>query len=153
MIDAEGCIFIHRRKAGSRSYSKYTRADGSVADYLRTQDTYGVGLEVANTCEAIVKRCMEIVGKGSVCSQSPAQNGRRLQTLFRWNLRTNECREILREVYPYLVGKQQQARLVIGCPASGDIAAAAHRALKGLHNGTPSDVDFAAPASFSEAAE
>ena len=140
MIDAEGCMFIHKRKAG--------QSNGQ--GYQRLNDNYAPGLEVANTSEAIVNRCMEIVGAGSICSQSPEQNDRRKQTIYRWNLRTTECRDIVREVYPHLVGKQQQARILCGCPSSGESAEAAHAALMGLHNGAATSVDFPAPETMFE---
>jgi len=140
MIDAEGCIFIHKRKEGQSNGQGYSRKN----------DSYGSGLEVANCSEAVVRRCMEIAGAGSICSQGSEQNSRRKQVLHRWNLRSNECRDILREVYPHLVAKQQQARLSIGCPSSGEKADAAHRALMGLHNGIATDVDFPPPASMYE---
>lgn len=146
MIDGEGCMFIHRRKAGQGNHSAYTKKDGTVSRYSRTQDTYGAGLEVANTSLAIVERCMQIAGMGSICRQDKD----RRQPLYRWNLRSNECRDLVAEVYPHLVGKQQQARLLIGCPSSGPKAEAAHAAMIDLHNGKPSDVDFPPPASLYE---
>jgi DNA modification methylase len=136
MIDAEGCMFIHKRKVGQNNGQGYERKS----------DTYGSGLEVANTSEAVVKRCLEIAGVGSICRQDKD----RRQPLFRWNLRTNECREIVREVYPYLVAKQHQARLLIGCPSSGQNAEAAHAAMILLHGGGETTVDFPAPASMFE---
>jgi DNA modification methylase len=150
MIDGEGCMFIHKRKAGSPAYSKFRKKDGAEVEYNRTADTYGAGLEVANCHEEIVKRCLEITGMGSICSQGPEQNARRKQQIFRWNLRTNACRDIIREVYPYLVGKKHEARLLIGCPSSGEQAHAAHEALKILHNGGFTDVDFPEPKSMHE---
>jgi DNA modification methylase len=44
-----------------------------------------------------------------------------------------------------LVAKKQQARLLLGCPSSGERADAAHQGLILLHNGRPTDVDFPAP--------
>jgi len=140
MIDAEGCLFIHRRKAGQHNGQ----------GYYRQNDSFGPGLEVANTSLAVVERCQQITGLGSICSQSPDQNGRRKQTIYRWNLRTIECRDVVREVYPYLVAKQQQARILCGCPPSGERAVAAHLALIGLHRGLATDVDFDVPASMHE---
>lgn len=133
MIDAEGCIFIHKRKAG--------QSNGQ--GYERKSDSYGSGLEVANTCEAVVRRCMEIVGKGSICHQDGFGRKKRI---FRWNLRSNESRNVLCEVYPYLVAKQHEARLSIGCPSSGVDAEKAHASLIALHNGHAPTIDFAAPA-------
>jgi len=141
MLDAEGCMFIHKRKAG--------QSNGQ--GYQRQSDSYGPGVEIANTSLAVVERIMALVGKGSICSQGPEQtDGRRKQTIYRWNLRTAECRDFVRELYPYLVAKQQQARILIGCPSSGERAEAAHAALKLLHRTGSSDVDFPAPPSMFE---
>lgn len=141
MIDGEGCMFIHKRKAGTSSYSRFRKKDGTEVEYCRTQDTYGAGLEVANTHEAIIKRCIEITGRGSICFQDKGRN----QRLFRWNMRSNECREIVKEVYPYLVGKKHEARLLLNCPSSGKDAETAHASLIKLHNGYDADIDFPAP--------
>jgi DNA modification methylase len=146
MIDAEGCMFIHKRKAGDGNHSSYTKADGTVSRYSRTQDTFGAGLEVANTSLAIVERCQQITGVGSICRQDKD----RRQPLFRWSVRSNECRWIAQEVYPHFIAKQQQARVLLGCPSSGVKADAAHAALIDLHNGKPTDVDFPGPASLYE---
>jgi DNA modification methylase len=140
MIEAEGCLFIHRRKEGQHNGQ----------GYFRKNDSFGPGLEVANTSLAIVERCKELTGLGSICSQSPDQNNRRKQTIYRWNLRTVECRDVIREVYPYLIAKKQQARILCGCPPSGAEADAAHLALIGMHRGSPTDVDFPAPKSMHE---
>jgi DNA modification methylase len=146
MIDGEGCMFIHKRKAGGDNHSSYVKKDGTVSRYGRTQDTYGAGLEVANTSEAIVKRCLEITGVGSICRQDKD----RRQPLYRWSLRSNECRWVIEEIYPHLVAKRQQARVLLGCPSFGEQAQAAHSALIDLHNGKPTDVDFPEPKSLYE---
>jgi DNA modification methylase len=140
MLDAEGCIFIHKRKAG--------QSNGN--GYERKSDSFAPGVEIANTSRAVIDRVARLVGKGSICSQTPEQSPGRKQTIYRWNLRTIECREFLREVYPHLVAKQQQARIAIGCPSSGERAAASHAALIGLHHGVATDVDFAPPATLFE---
>ena len=54
----------------------------------------------------------------------------------------------MKELYPYLVAKQHQARVFIGCPTKGPAAEAAHAALKALHNGGNVDVDFDPPKSL-----
>ena len=140
MLDAEGCMFIHKRKAGQHNGQGYHRQN----------DNYGPGVEIANTSVAVIERIMALVGKGSICSQSPEQNGRRKQTIYRWNLRTIECREFVRELYPHLVAKRQQARILIGCPSSGERAEAAHAALIGLHRGIATGVDFPEPPTMFE---
>lgn len=140
MLDAEGCLFIHKRKAGQHNGQ----------GYYRQNDNYGPGVEIANTSLAVVDRIHQLVGKGSICSQGPEDNERRKQTIYRWNLRTVECREFVRELYPHLVAKQQQARILFGCPTSGERAEAAHAALIALHRTGESDVDFPAPPSLYE---
>ncbi len=140
MLDAEGCMFIHKRKAGQHNGQ----------GYYRQNDNYGPGVEISNTSLAVVERIAALVGKGSICSQGPDENGRRKQTLYRWNLRTIESRDFVREIYPHLVAKQQQARILCGCPASGERAEAAHAALISLHRTGESGVDFPVPASMFE---
>lgn len=132
-------MFIHKRKAGQNNGQGYQRKN----------DTYGAGLEVANCHESIIRRCMEITGKGSICyADKESRMKNRNQRLYRWNLRSNECRNVIQEVYPYLVGKQHEARLVLGCPSSGPDAEKAHANLIKLHNGFPADIDFPAPESL-----
>lgn len=143
-IEAEGCLFIHKRKAGS-PHATYEKNDGTVSEYVRKNDTYGAGLEVASTDRVIVERCMAITGIGSICEQSPDQNARRKQTIYRWNVRSNECRWIISELYPHLIAKQHEARLLIGCPSSGDDARKAWESLKALHQGQTASIDFAPP--------
>jgi DNA modification methylase len=135
MIDAEGCMFIHKRKVG--------QSNGQ--GYVRKNDSYGAGLEISSTDRVIVENVLRITGRGSICEQGPEQNDRRKQTLYRWNLRSNECRDVIREVYPYLVAKQHEARLVLGCPSSGLDAERAHESLKAIHQGGAPTIDFAAP--------
>jgi DNA modification methylase len=137
MIDGEGCMFIHKRKAGQNNGQ----------GYARKSDCYGAGLEVANTHESIVQRCLAITGMGSICFQDKESRMKnRNQRLYRWNLRSNQCREVIREIYPFLVGKQHEARLVLGCPPSGPDAEKAHSSLISLHNGFDACIDFPAPA-------
>jgi DNA modification methylase len=149
IIDGEGCFFIHKRKAGTASYSKYTRADGTEANYSRTADTFGVGLEICNTSKPIIDRVMELCG-GTVTTQGPEQNARRKQVIYRLRVAPNEAKRIAQEVYPHLVGKQHQARLIWNCPSTGDAGAAAHQAMMDLHNGIGTSVDYPAPSSLFE---
>ena len=136
MIDGEGCMFLHKRKIGQNNGN----------GYKRKADSFGAGLEISNTSEAIIARVMQITGQGSVFRHEKD----RRQPLFRWNLRSNQCRDVVREVYPYLVGKQHQARLLLGCPSSGPQAEAAHSSLIALHNGGTPTIDFGPPASMYE---
>lgn len=151
IVDGEGCFFIHKRKAGTSAHSNYTRADGTEANYSRTADTYGVGLEICNTNKAIIDRVQEIVGTGTITTQSPQQNNRRKQTIYRWRVAPNEAKRLAQELYPHLVGKQHQARLIYNCPSSGEGGASAHRAMMDLHNGIEaSAVDYPPPPSLFE---
>jgi hypothetical protein len=144
-LEAEGCLFIHRRKAGTDSGSKFTKTDGTTVSYQRKNDTYGAGLEIASTDRVIVERCMAITGVGSICEQSPENNPRRKQTIYRWNVRSNECRWIVQELYPHMLAKRHEARLLLGCPSSGDDARKAWESLKALHQGQSADIDFREP--------
>jgi DNA modification methylase len=150
MIDGEGCFFIHKRKAGTPSYSKFTRADGSEANYTRKADTFGVGLEICNTSKAIIDRVQAIVGVGTFTEQTPQQNGRRKQTIYRWRVAPNEAKRIAQEVYPHLVAKQHQARLLFACPSTGEAGAAAHQAMMDLHAGITPAVDYPPPPTLFE---
>ena len=141
MVEAEGCMFIHRRKAGDSSYAKYTKKDGTEVNYARTKDTFSSGLEVASTDRILVERCREIVGKGSIGQQEKGRN----RTLYRWMLRSNECRDVIAELYPHMVAKQHEARLLIGCPSSGEDARKAWVSLKALHQGAAATIDFDPP--------
>lgn len=141
MIDAEGCPFMHKRKAG--------QSNGQ--GYFRKNDNYGPSLEIANTHEAIVQRCRDITALGSICRvERETKKKMRNIPLYRWNLRTTQCRDVIREIYPHLVGKQHQARLVIGCPSSGKDAEKAHASLIALHNGKEACIDFPAPPTMFE---
>jgi hypothetical protein len=133
MIDGEGCFYVHKRPAGQHA------GDG----YFRKTDTYSPAFEVANTHKAIVDRCLQIAGCGSVICQEKD----RRQPLWRWTVRSDEARQLAREIFPYLVGKQQQCRIVCGMPNSGERAEAAWQAMKLLHHGSGTDVDFDTPAS------
>lgn len=151
MVDAEGCIHIHRRKAGAASGSKFTRKDGTEVNYARRKDTYGVMVSIDNTSKALVDRCEAIVGQGSrYVHEKATGKQQRKQTLYRLTLTGQQSRELLRELYPHLVAKQREARIAYHSPSSGDDAAACHEALKALHNGLETTVDKAAPPTLYE---
>lgn len=136
MIDAEGCFYIHKRGVGLHA------GDG----YYRKTDTFSPAVEVCNTNYAIIERCHKIARVGVITTHN---DGRR-QTLYRWTARSNEARNIIPEIYPHLVAKHQQARIAYGLPSNGERASDAHLALKGLHRGIPTDIDFPEPPSLFE---
>jgi DNA modification methylase len=151
MVDAEGCIHIHRRKAGRPTGSKFTRRDGTTVNYERRTDTYGAMVGVSNTSRAIVEKCKSIYGLGSI-SAHEAGTGKqqRKQTLYQWQVTGDQARDLLRELYPHLVAKQQQARVALACPRSGDAAADHQEAIKALHAGAAVDLDGKDPESMWE---
>lgn len=150
IIDGEGCFFIHKRKAGTSAHSKFERADGTEANYLRTQDTFGPGLEISNTNKALIERVAAIVPGGTYTEQTPDQNNRRRQTIYRWRLAPNAAKALAQELHPHLVAKQHQARLIFNCPSTGKAAADAHAAMMRLHKGEPAGVDYPAPPTLFE---
>ena len=150
MLDAEGSIGIHKRPAGTKAYSKFTKADGTERDYVRKTDSYQPKVEITNTSRAIMDRIVAIAGGNCDTKQEAGTHGRK-QTIYRWTVTADKARDLLRELYPHLVGKQHEARLAYGCPSSGDGASEAHESLKALHRGEPASIDFAAPESLWEA--
>jgi hypothetical protein len=150
MLDAEGCISIHKRKAGTPSYATFEKKDGTTSEYVRKTDSYQPKVEITNTSRAIMDRVVEIAGGNCGTKQEAGTHGRK-QTIYRWTVTADKARDLLRELYPHLVGKQHEARLAYGCPSSGDGASEAHESLKALHRGDAATIDFAAPETMWEA--
>jgi DNA modification methylase len=144
MVDAEGCIAIHRRPAGTKNYAPYTRKDGTEAEYRRKNDSFQPKLEISNTSLAIIERIQQITGERVGSKQEAGTFGRK-QTIYRWCVTADKAREVLRELYPHLVAKQHEARLGIGCPSSGEDARKAWESLKAIHQGQSACIDFAPP--------
>lgn len=138
IIDGHGCMFIHKRKVG--------QSNGQ--GYVRKTDSFGTGLEVTSINEDILKHCATITGVGSICCVD--RKKKRTSPLFRWNVRSNECKWIIEEIYPHLIAKKHQARILLNCPASGDEAAQCHQSLIDLHNCRATSLDFNAPETLFE---
>lgn len=136
MLDGEGCLYIHRRKEGQHA------GDG----YYRKADNYQCAFEIANTNKDIINRAYEIAGVGSITRQDK----NRRQPIYRWTVRSNEAKDLIAEIYPFLVGKQHQARLCYGVGTNGDKAEAAWEGLKKLHAGQSCDIDFVSPKNLYE---
>ncbi len=132
IVDGEGCIYISRSKAGATT--------GRGRNYVRTQDAFDAGVSVVNTSAALLERCVQITGLGKV---RPSHN--RGTQAFEWRIYSSKARQLLRELYPHLVAKQDQARLAIACPPSGDDARKAWESLKALHQGHAACIDFGEP--------
>lgn len=150
MIDGEGCIAIHRRPAGQSAYSLFEKTDGTTSKYIRTKDSFQPKVEITNTNLVLIERVIALTGEGNSNVKQEAGTFGRKQTLYRWTLTADKARAFLREIYPHLVAKQQEARLALGCPSSGDKATAAWEALKLLHAGSETTVDLPEPPSLYE---
>lgn len=129
IIDGEGSISVNRLRASERNDRK--------------RDSFGPYLRVHNTSEAIVQRCAQITGAGSVKVHD--SRGRPCHV---WAVYGNTAREILREVYPHLTAKQHEARLAYGCNAENGEKAWA--GLKALHSGHVPELDCPTPPSMFE---
>jgi DNA modification methylase len=150
MVDTEGCIHIHKRSAGAKSHT-HTLVDGSTVDYERKTDTYGVMVSIDNTSKALIDRIEAIVGQGSrYTHEKGVGKSNRKQTLYRITLTGQQSRELLRELYPHLVAKQHEARIAYHAPSSGAGAEEAWQAVKALHNGEPTTVDYPEPETLFE---
>jgi len=150
MVDTEGSIGIHRRPAGQSAYSSFEKKDGTTSNYVRTQDSFQPKVEISNTSLPLIERVIELTGEGNSKVKQEAGTFGRKQTIYRWTLTADKARAFLREIYPHLVAKQHEARLAYGCQSSGDKAAAAHEALKLIHGGSTTGIDFPAPESMYE---
>ncbi len=90
VIDGEGCIQIHQQRRPSE---------------LNCVDSFQVDLSVGMMTPEVVQRCYEITGLGS-CHQ---QN----RGVWDWSVRGQQAAQLLRAIYPYLLGKRKQAALAI----------------------------------------
>jgi len=133
IVDGEGSIFMHRQPAGTP-----TGRAGST----RTQDSFCAGIDVSNCSESLVRRVQGLFGNDSF-RRIPEGGNRREHYTTR--VTGNKAKKILTEIYPYLVAKQHEARLAIGCPASGTAASDYWTALKALHKTGVSTVDCNEP--------
>jgi DNA modification methylase len=150
MVDTEGCIHIHKRAAGAKSHT-HTLADGTQTVYERKTDTYGVMVSIDNTSRALIDRIAELVGQGSrYTHEKGVGKSNRKQTLYRITLTGQQSRELLRELYPDLVAKRQEARIAYHAPSSGPGAEEAWQAIKALHNGLHTTVDYPEPPTLYE---
>jgi DNA modification methylase len=114
MVDGEGCIAVHRRMSE-----------------VRTRPTFAPMVQVSNTNLPLLERCMAIAGVGSISHSDRGRNRR----IYRWCVMSDQARSLLREIYPYLIAKQPQARIAVALPSSGDDADRAWSEMKALNQG------------------
>ena len=82
MVDAEGCISIHKRPAGTSNYAPYERKDGTTANYERKNDSYQPKVEISNTDISIIERVIALTGEGnSKVKQEAGTFGRKQNAL------------------------------------------------------------------------
>lgn len=134
MIDAEGCIYAQRQPIGTIT--------GRGRRSVRSQDCFCIGVTVSNTNEAVLTRMGQILGKENIRRVESAGNRRPHYSL---TVMGSTAKAVLREVYPYLVAKQKEARIALALGPSGDQAFAQWSALKDIHKGRTTDVDAAPP--------
>lgn len=125
IIEGEGCIHIHKREKG------------------RLNATYGAFLSIHNTNERMIKRITELTGlSGNIQTTQKERNHK----LYRWNALSLQGQMVLREVYPYLVTKRDQARCALYCPSSGKDAEECWQNIKRMHNYLPPTREYPEPA-------
>lgn len=134
-IDGEGSIYIQNQKKGTKT--------GRGRKYTRNQDSFCAGLAISNTSRALIDHCASILGQSNIQTYHPSGSNRR--THYQFRVTGNKAKNILREIYPYLVGKRQEARIAINCPPSGDVADKCWQELKALHKTGQSDFDLPHP--------
>jgi len=101
LIDGEGCIGISRCKKTTN------------------HDTFSVYLSVANACKELLNKCVEITRLGKVHTSKLGKN----QLIYVWRVNNRYASTVIAEVYPYLIAKKEQARIVLkfqeGCKYRG----------------------------------
>lgn len=100
LVDGEGCIAIHRRAKG------------------RKNPTYGATLSVYNTCKELIDKAQAVCG-GIGSRHTKINDSPRNAPVYEWRVMCNNAKDVLRDIYPYLIAKQYQARAAIFCPSSG----------------------------------
>lgn len=94
LLDADGCIFI-----SSRGYLHVT---------------------IASVNREFLQYWREVTGAGNIYDNGARwSNGRHV---FKWIINGNYACEFLREIWPYLVLKREQAQVTIGAFDNGDPA-------------------------------
>lgn len=97
MVDAEGSINVIR---------SWRNVHGTRRSYLK------VRIQVANTDRRLIQALVDKTGHGAV--QGPYTNRNpRAKPSYRWCVAANACRILLPTILPWLVCKQEQAKLAI----------------------------------------
>lgn len=98
LIDGEGCIFISRTNTSAS-------AKGCKRGFA-----YRSGLSVSMTGKVVLKWAKVKTDVGQIC---PVKKRPRHKQAWRWSVWSIEASDLLKQVLPFLVLKQQQAKLQI----------------------------------------
>ena len=87
--------------------------EGSFSLYpTRNKASLNVSLTISNTDLRLLDWCKNVTGVGSNIVQKQREGNRRMQYLWAVNAR-NDLRVLLPQVIPYLLGKAEQAKVVL----------------------------------------
>jgi DNA modification methylase len=106
LIDGEGCINILRSNRAHRDTESVE---------------FSARIEVANTIEAIIDEVARIAGCGTIQVRQPKtriDNHSAKQACYIWRTTNKEAANVLCRVYPYLIGKQSQAKVALHLEAT-----------------------------------
>lgn len=140
MVEGEGTIYILKQKKGMKKCYYTRKSDGVCANYKRREDTYSARLAIGNTQKSIIDKCLEIATMGHTGIVKAKRKAR--FDIYYWRLSNHPCKQIIKEIYPYLVSKRHQARLLLNCPLHGEMAEDIFMAIKDLHNMREVLLDF-----------
>ncbi len=98
LIDGEGCINILRVQRQNKH---------------STSVECGARLEVTNTNLDLIEEVARIGACGTLQIRHPKADRRQKQTLYAWRASTKDAVDVLCRVYPYLIAKRDQAKVVL----------------------------------------
>ncbi len=114
IVDGEGSLTIHKRANN------------------RKNPTYGAMLRVHNTDKRLIDKVRLITNNiGSV--QVVKKEGYR--KLYGWCVMSNQAKTVIEDIYPYLISKKDQAKIVLNCDSSGKKADESWKDVKLLNQG------------------
>lgn len=99
MVDGEGSILINR--------NDYT------VEKLGHSPNYAARVEVNNTSRVLLERVAEIAGCGQIHDRPPRDESNSKKICYTWVAASKEARTVIERIYPHLIAKQDQARLVL----------------------------------------
>lgn len=104
LIDGEGCLDFQV------GHSRYTRADGSRAEYLYLTPRLRVAM--AENAKFLLELLHNQCG-GNVWTSPRSQRNENWQDAMYWQLENSRLRPVLQEIVQFLIVKKEQARFLI----------------------------------------